>query len=153
MKTIYSFLFVVVTMFMLTSCDPKDYTPRSMYHKYENYCKTMDEIEAKKEHSDMFYEKMMDKFCQNHLEECFGVKYVSNSVHINEVVRLDDRVTIKGTHSYKGKLKTYRDVVFYADISEKDRNLFDVKFTKEIDYMIGENGSESQTLTNISYNG
>lgn len=152
MKTLFSFLFVVATMFMFTSCDFNVDTPSSMYHKYESLGKTTEEKEAKKEHSDMFYAKMMDNFCRNHLEECFGVKYFSNSVQVIDLVRLDDRVLVEGIHSYKGQ-STHRDVAFSAEIKEKDGHLFDVKFTKDKEGLFGKSGSESQTLTNIYYNG
>jgi len=94
--------------------------------------------------SDLFYERMLEAFCNRFYKSCFDKDYQPSSLTVESVVGdVDDgKAIVKGTHSYKGMMD-HNDVSFEATITLKEENYYNVEFKKTTGLGSYESGSES----------
>ena len=151
MKKLLNLLFVVAMMIAVGSCEKRSEsvpppTPLVDTTQSNGGGGGQDVIKepVREPKSDLFYERMLEAFCNRFYKSCFDKDYQPSSLTVESVVGdVDDgKAIVKGTHSYKGMMD-HNDVSFEATITLKEENYYNVEFKKTTGLGSYESGSES----------
>ena len=139
---------IFILVFFMCSCD--ELSNRNTSNTTQQFYSDNNQDEKENEpdpepekKSNIFYEKLLERFCEDNYSSCFnGREFINKSLVVNivdyspridengKVVRYDGNV--RGIHSFKGRLgKTYSDYHFEAYVSEQEEGYYRIYFKKE----------------------
>lgn len=128
-------LFLISLMSVcLVACN--NFSNKKAYDDYSRFTngesETVEE-QKKPERSNAFYERLLESFCNQYYSSSFdGRSFVSNSINIKDRWGNEEKTSVSGTHSYKGRFgKIYNNANFVASIVEEEEGYFKIDFIKE----------------------
>lgn len=147
------------------SCNENKPNPSALYNQYENEVAgggendSQETREAEKKPA-IFYQRMLELFCQRYYHDCFNRKYFFDSLIVDSMDVIcgnweDGNIVswnmiVKGRHSFEGTLK-YNDDPFTAFVHDRGNNTYEITFEVTKHYLIGDDEKISATRTMTFY--
>jgi len=163
MKRNVCVLFLVTSFMALFSCsNSKGHQASSIYESTETESVKEDEVKEAPKKSEMFYQQLLDDFCQRFYNECFGRTYHSNSLIVDEVNVVQGNwdkngniiswnMMVKGKHSFKAKIRNHNDSPFVAFVDDLGNNTYKITFMIKRYGPFGQMDEEEKATRTMSF--
>ena len=151
-------LIVPMTLVFLTSCSESKPPRTSSFYESSVNEEVEEDIPDAEQKSQMFYQHLLEKFCQQYYDGCFnGRDYHPNSVVIDGLSvispnRKDNHVdswNMKGVgrHSFEGFMKNHNDSPFEAYVYERGNDAYEITFYIRRYGLFGEQLEDKESAT------
>lgn len=159
MKRTVCVLFLVTSFMAFSSCsDSKGYQASSIYESTETESLEENEVKEAPKKSEMFYQQLLEEFCQRFYNDCFDRTYHSNSLIVDEVSVVQGNwdkkgniiswnMMVEGKHSFKAKVRNHNDSPFVAFVDDLGDNTYKVTFSIKRYDIFGDQMSEQESAT------
>ncbi len=115
------------------------------------------EVKEAPKKSDMFYQQLLDEFCQRFYKDCFDRTYHSNSLIVDNVSVIQGNwdngniiswdMLVKGKHSFKARMRNHNDSPFVAFVYDLGNNKYKVTFSIKRYDIFGDQMSNEESAT------
>lgn len=148
-------------LFCFASCNMNKPDQETGYILVDAEEEIEEEPKVAEKKSALFYQKLLERFCQMYYKGCFDRTYLYNSLVVDDVSVIQGNwegkdivswnMLVKGIHSFEGTLKNYNDISFYAFVDDLGDNSYKVTFFAKKYGLLGESDEEESATRTISY--
>lgn len=156
-KKIYV-LSIAMMLMLLSSCNDSNSNRSSSFFEPSKTEDVKEEVKEAEKKPVMFYQRLLEQFCQRYYNSCFnGREYHNNSLIVDNmkvtqgnwengnIISWD--MMIEGRHSFEGRFKNHNDSPFYAFVDDNGDNEYQVTFFIKRYDIFGDQMSEEESAT------